>query len=517
MNETLSTYRSTTDLFDSSRPTKKLALIEDLLSEFHLFDIRYCHWKSNEHLDASMLADTDLDILFDKKEKNKVEVILGQLNFKKFKSIPEKQYRDIEDFIGLDIQSGKVVHVHAHFRLTLGEIYLKSYQLNFEDQILDTRIYDESSGIFCIHPAFELILLYFREALKLRNRDALKLFFNKKVQHSASIRVEYNWLQKRVTDAESKAILESLFADPSVVLDLVTGKFSRKELLTLSAFLKKEFRSQRMYDPVKAVFKRWYREISLKTRRKLQKMFNQPVLSRRVNPRGGFIVAVIGADGSGKSSVIADLHATFKTKLDVYKIYFGRGDGKASLFRKLLLNSKNKIRGNGKRIKILKPASGDVNKKGLLFNIYKCAEALSVAWEKKANLKRMQKAKDRGMLVICDRFPQNQIEGYNDGPLLGYFVKSRNFILRTISNLEKRIYASANLHQPDLLFKLIADVDIVEARKPNETPRELLIAKIEGIKKLQLGNTERVVTIDASLPFDMVIRKIKTDIWKAFP
>jgi hypothetical protein len=28
----------------------------------------------------------------------------------------------------------------------------------------------------------------------------------------------------------------------------------------------------------------------------------------------------------------------------------------------------------------------------------------------------MQQAKEKGMLVICDRYPQNQVIGYNDGP-----------------------------------------------------------------------------------------------------
>jgi len=398
----------------------------------------------------------------------------------------------------------------------VGEIYLKSYQLNFEDQILDTRIYDESSGIYCIHPAFELILLYFREALKLRNRDAFKLFFNKGAQHSASIRREYNWLQNRVTDAESKAILESLFADTSVVFDLVTGKFSRKELLNLSTFLRREFRNQRMYEPVKAHLIRWYREISLKTRRKLQRLSNQPVLSHRINPRGGFIVAVVGADGSGKSSVIANLHSTFKPKLDIYKIYFGRGDGKVSVIRKVLLYVKKKMIGKSKNERGIK-SSKPKQKGTFLFDSYKCLEALSVAWEKKSNLKHMLKAKSHGMMVLCDRFPQSQIEGINDGPLLAYLANSRNFIFRYISKMERRIYDSARNYQPDILFKLIADVDIVELRKPNETPREILAAKIEGIKKLQFADASRTVTIDASLPFDMVIGKIKSDIWKVYP
>src|SRR6478735_3875402 len=164
----------------ATKPEPTLKLIEDLLAAWHQHDIVYCHWKSNEHLAASMTGDTDLDILFDETQKDKTIEVLHELGFKRFHSISEKEYKDIEDFLGLDLESGKIIHVHAHFRLTMGEMYLKGYQLNFEDKILETRYFNETYGIYCSSPAFELILLYTIEALKLRHRDkGLLYIFNK--------------------------------------------------------------------------------------------------------------------------------------------------------------------------------------------------------------------------------------------------------------------------------------------------------------------------------------------------
>ncbi|KAA9340712.1 nucleoside/nucleotide kinase family protein [Adhaeribacter soli] len=500
-----------------AKPVTKLNLIAGLLDVFHKQNILYCHWKSNEHLDASMTGDTDLDVLFDIKQKGKLLQHLHTLGFKKFDSIKEKQYHDIEDYIGLDIPSGKVVHLHAHFRMTMGETYLKGYQLALEDKILKSRVYDETFGIYTSSPAFELILLYFREALKLRNREALKMSLLNRVNYSENVMKEYRWLKERVTDSQIETILKSLFNNYRPIYNLVTGRFNRKELQKLALLIKKEFKKYRLYSPAEATLTRWYREATVLFSRKLATLLNRPIMSQRINPRGGLTIAVVGADGSGKSTVTADLQNTFRTKLDVYRVYLGRGDGKISLARKVLLGARKMVGPEPKKGTAKKGNRNSGNKqKGLLANVYKCIEAMLVANEKSRNLERMQQAKQKGMLVICDRFPQNQIMGYNDGPLLNHLAKSSNPVFRAISDLEAKVYKKAENNPPDLVIKLIAEAEVVEARKPGETSLEMLEAKIAGIKALQFKDSCQVITIDASQPLGTVLATVKKAIWNNY-
>jgi hypothetical protein len=131
-------------------------LLKDFFSDFHNKGIRYCHWKSNEHLEAALLGDTDLDILFDGDQRQEIVSILNNSGFKLFKAASQREYSGIEDYIALDYVSGKVFHLHSHFRLSIGENYLKSYQLNFESLVLESRLFDENAGVFVTHSCFRV-------------------------------------------------------------------------------------------------------------------------------------------------------------------------------------------------------------------------------------------------------------------------------------------------------------------------------------------------------------------------
>lgn len=497
----------------ATRPLLKLSMIASLLEALHENDIMYCHWKSNEHLGASMKGDTDLDVLFEETQKEKLELILNQLGFKRFNAIKQKQYKDIVDFIALDFESGKVIHLHAHYRLTMGEPYLKGYQLNIEDQILNSRVFNEEFGMYCIQPDLELILLYLRESLKLRHRDIILMRFKNKIQSREYLLREYAWLKSRTTDAVIHAMLKTTFTDYPAIYEIVTGEFNSKQLFKLASIIKKEYKVKRLYTPFTALMLRWYREATVIISRKLALILDQPILFKRNNPRGGVVVAVIGADGSGKSTVTENLKNTFEEKLDLYKIYFGRGDGKASLSRKLLISVKLFLRSDKKNSKVTQRKNAMPKKESFVWLLYKCMEAFLVAQEKRINMKRMQNAKKKGALVICDRYPQNQVMGYNDGPLLHDFMGSRNPLFRTVANIESKIYAQFTNHPPDILFKLVADAEVVEKRKPGETSLEKLTAKINGVQQLKFNNTCKVITVDAKKPLNDVLSIVKKEIW----
>ncbi|HUQ96056.1 MAG TPA: hypothetical protein VM010_00220 [Chitinophagaceae bacterium] len=503
---------------DKNTASVKLAVIESLFDALHAAGIRYCHWKSSEHLQASMTGDTDLDVLFDAGQKMELEQLLASLGFKKFNSIALKQYRAIEDFIGFDNATGKIVHLHTHYQLTIGEVYVKSYQLPFANALLESCIYDEAFGLYRIAPAYELVLLYFRTALKIRTRDVLRMYMHKHTTFGAAVLVEYNWLRLRTSDSEIEAVLKKTVQHYMPVYALVTGAFRRDELYKLSRLLKNEFKAYRFLSPANALFVRWYREGALLALEKLARRLKRPIARQRINPRGGIIVALIGADGSGKSTVIRNLQATFQKKLDVYTVYLGNGRiGTKSWTRKVLLYSKKMAAKPKPVVQTESVKMKKVTLRGFKANLFTCLQALVIAQERYKNLRRIQAAKKRGMLVLCDRFPQNQTPGYNDGPLLHAFLTSPHFLYRLMAKREARIYAKAQSNPPDLVLKLVADPDVIKERKPSLASMQVLEKKVNGIKELTFTESCRVVTINAMQPLDVVLRMVKKEIWANMP
>lgn len=487
----------------------RLGLIASLFETLHENDIMYCHWKSNEHLGASMVGDTDLDVLFDVAQKGRLEEILHSLGFKRFDAIKQKQYNGILDFIGLDLSSGKIIHLHSHYLLTIGEPYLKGYHFTIEDKVLESRVFNEEYGLYCIDPCLELILLFVRESLKLRHRDRFLAPFRNKTQARQYMLREYAWLKSRTSPAEIHATLATIFENYSKIYELIIGGFNTKQLHKLRTLIKKEDKVLRLYSPTKAMLSRWSREATILVSRRLASIFDEPILLKRNNPRGGVVIAVIGADGSGKSTVTENLRNTFGEKLDVYKIYFGRGDGKTSMARKLLMSLKpaKNNSGNGRTEE---PGRREAT---FVRTLYKSLEALFVAEEKRLGMKLMRKVRHKGALVICDRYPQNQIMGYNDGPLFSSFRSSKNPWFRMVAKREAGIYAQAENQLPDIIFKLVTDPEVSERRKPGENSREKLRAKISGVNQLEFKGRCKVIAIDATRPLNEVLYIIKKEIW----
>ena len=121
-----------------------LGVLTRLFARLHAEHIRYCHWKSNEHLRATMLGATDVDLLVDRAAAQRLAAILTETTtFKRFVAKPGLGYPGIEDYVGFDEATGTLTHLHLHYQLTLGERFLKGHRLPWEELVLATRVLDE--------------------------------------------------------------------------------------------------------------------------------------------------------------------------------------------------------------------------------------------------------------------------------------------------------------------------------------------------------------------------------------
>jgi hypothetical protein len=291
-------------------PAPPLDVVTHLFERLHAEGgegIRYCHWKSNEHLYASMVGGTDLDVLVDRRAASQLTRIFGELGIKRFAAKPFSGYPGIEDYVAFDSPSGKLLHVHVHYQLTLGEKRLKGYHLPWEDLVLSTRVLDETHGVSVCDPNVELLLVVIRVALKLRVRDIVGAAVGRPYLGVHALR-ELRWLTERAdrtllqdlarrgVGAKAAERLAEIIAEPVP---------SRLQLLAFRLAVEPSLGEYRLFGVLEARRRRWARESRLLWWMALNRLRGMPARSSRTLPQGGLIVALVGASGAGKSTVAA--------------------------------------------------------------------------------------------------------------------------------------------------------------------------------------------------------------------
>lgn len=470
-----------------------------------LESIRYCHWKSNAHLPDSVAGTTDLDLLVARADAQPLAVALATAGFKRFAAVPHLAYPAVEDYLALDAPTGRLVHLHLHYELTLGERHLKGYHLPWEAELLGSRRLDHATDLYVADPTLEFLLLLVRGALKLRARDrALALV--RGAAPDAGFRREYHWLDSRVDRAALSAVTLRLLGPGAA--DLIGGLGAAPPSLRwLLAFRRRagaELRGCRTYGAAGARLRRAWRELRALAGAADRRWIHSTHRRVRTDPRGGCVVALLGCDGAGKSTLAARALTWLSWKLDAAPVYLGSGDGPASGLRRLLRPVHRLIHRGGR------PAGASVStaSPGLARAVW----ALAVSHEKRRKLAGMVRARNRGLIVVCDRYPQAQIPGFTDGPLLSAWRRHPRAMARALARWEAAPYEWADRHPPDLVIKLQVSPGATLSRKPGMHQAEAQ-RRVEAVRRLRFPPSARVVEIDADAPFDQVLRQVKRAVW----
>jgi thymidylate kinase len=484
--------------------------------------IPYCHFKSNEHLAEGISGQTDLDILLPREHHAKVVDCLNSAGLKLFSSGTVTRYPAVEDWLGFDPSTGRLAHLHIHWQMIAGEPYLKGYRLPWERQILDDRLWNAEYGIHTASPEMELLLLLTRAALKLRGRSLIAGRLGRPV-HGGDLRREYAWLLARVDIARFEQLAGSILPADIVAMMLTTldeKTLESRQFLAVRRALLRHLASWRTYAPSHASLLRWQRELNRRVLQRLWRRIGILSVARRSPVSGGMIVALIGADGSGKSTQAKALVNWLGWKIDVARVYFGSGDGPMSWHRRLLLAARNVLGrsrvGAGAAARPAKSMSDlPAAKQPTTTRApgpFKILYALSLALEKRRAIRNAVRARNRGMIVVCDRFPQNQISGYNDGPLLADCLE-RGFPWGAAARLERRLLAVFSMVVPDLLFKLNVS-EAVAAERKADTPKVMIQRKIDAVRSLTFGPGCEIIELDADRPLAEITLTVRRQIWQ---
>jgi thymidylate kinase len=212
------------------------------------------------------------------------------------------------------------------------------------------------------------------------------------------------------------------------------------------------------------------------------------------------LIAVVGCDGTGKSTLTHDLQRIVGAHVPTVRRYLGLISGESGAKIKDLPLIGPRLE---KRLAAKAAHAQDMKNKAPGFWGALVMVGLSI-W-REAHLRKVCRLAESGTVVITDRYPQAEISGFRyDGPGLG-LERSKGWLVRKLAEREQRLYKRMARYRPILVIKLDIDLATAYARKPDHSRSELS-DKIAVMARLQY-NGAPLFDLDTRAPYPDVLQK----------
>lgn len=210
------------------------------------------------------------------------------------------------------------------------------------------------------------------------------------------------------------------------------------------------------------------------------------------------LIAVVGCDGSGKSTVTAELLSWLGKQQPTAVCHLGKQSGNVgrAIARWPLFG--------GRLDKSIKKRSRKAEGKkgpGLLAALVIYAFLL----RRKRRFVRMMGLRAKGYTIIADRFPQLELTRAIDGP--GLSGATAGGLVGYLAAAERRAFVNMVAQAPDLVLRLNVSLDVAVARKPDHD-YSALARKVAVVPRLRFGNAP-IVELNADAPLDQVLSQAR--------
>jgi thymidylate kinase len=475
----------------------------ELCGRLRAAGVSYCHWKSNDVLHRSASGDNDLDLLVDRRDLQTFLGVLVAAGFKQAQPKPRRRVPGVLHYYGFDAPSGRLVHVDAQAQLVLGDDTTKNVRVPVERAYLASCT---DGPLFPVPAAeFELAVLVLRLALKHGTWDAAAFGL---ARPSPGERRELHHLQAAVDEARLRDVVETHL--PSI--GWRDWSAHHRALLEDAGLARRLRTGRRVVAGVAGLMRRpAAADTALRCWRRVEWGTRHYVLGQRNTKRltaGGSLIAVVGGDGAGKSTMVTGLSGWLNGPLDTRVVHLGKPPrGPVNVVVKGSIVA-------ARRVRLIR---------GWLPN-YPAPEALGeqvpgrswllwqlvTAADRRRQHRRARAAAARGDVVVCDRFPVPQVTLMDGSRTRWVPVERLSALDRRLVAAEQRCYAG--MADPDLLVVLRVDPDTAVARKRGVDPAEFVRPRSAEVFAADWSGT-RAVLLDASRPAEDVLAEARALVW----
>lgn len=492
-----------------------LGLIKRLAKELHAQGINYSLWKSNINLEESLQGEGDLDFFVGQESASAFLKVISHLGFKSAKIRFGPETPGVTHHYGLDAATGNLVHIHLFTNVITGESFVKSHRLPFERMLLENC--DKVDQLAVLSKQAELVIFVLRTFIKYGSLPDILRLFGK----NGDLRTELLWLMNNQDIGKSLSLLnehcpsvsESLFLS---CIDAINENSSIIRRVFLAMRVRKRLRTFAEYSYISRAYA--YARVSL-AKLKCILMGN---MKNKTLSSGGAVIAFVGADATGKSTLVAETGRWLGKVFAVRQVHVGKPPTSLltvlftltlPLVRRLL----PQLRRSQIQTQLHDKESSRDGIKASTSPIYG-VRALTLAWDRYRLLRKVARAKARGELIICDRYPSESI-GAMDSPRLeersgksGLKVRLLNWLARKEHELYNR------MAPPDIVIKLKVSLAVAKKRnqeriKGDKDTDDFIVSRHQNARDWHKAGTKYSYEISTDQSLSDTILNTKKAIW----
>jgi thymidylate kinase len=470
--------------------------MREFLERLGVRQVPYVIFKNSHELATALAGDGDLDLFVPSDREVEFRVLALEERWVEAYN-PIARFPGVSHFFGLD-SLGRLCHLHVYFGLVTGESWIKEFLFPLDDWIIAQGIQSESMGVRVLDHKAQAYVFLLRHLLKNGSLTS-RLLYSRDME---SYRAEWRACAvdpREIADHgpwDLRAYLQTCGVSEGAVT-LPAWNTARRCRRALSEYL----RTPSWTLPLTragALIRRLVKLLGVDSRKRLQ-------------PHG-VVIAIAGAEGAGKSTMVDYLTSYLGRDLRVESMHMGKPFG--PIFRTALSIKATAHTASQRNSAPAAKCRDQTRSKVLGASYAECFAAVVLALLRMRAAIRCRRLARKGTLVITDRYPTT-LARKMDGPRLRGDLASQP-VKRFLAKLEQSIYE----HIPEADSCIYLSVPVEIAIRRNQMRFKSLKETDEQVEQRHRENRDhavkarRTIRLENALEFDKAKRQVLAHVWR---